>query len=113
MKTRSRNKDAHPGLVVNDVKQKHQTAKEMEEIHAQEVHAQKEQQKKINKNIWVAAAIEDKLQQEDIEHHRPNCHVDTLPVFCPPPEDDDMSSLIEQESDQGKLFSWNMVWMIY
>ena len=89
MKTRSKNKEAHPGLVVNNAKQKRRTAEQMELVRAQEAHAQEEKQK----NLRIAAAVEDKHRHEDIERRRTNHRAGALPAFRPPPQDDDVSTL--------------------
>lgn len=102
MMTRRKNKDAHPGMVVNDAKQKRRTAKEMEEVRVQEARAQEEKQKKNDDNLKIAAAIEDKLRREDIERRRPNRCAEVLQAFRPPPQDDPDTSMSEKGSNEGK-----------
>src|SRR5882762_9253070 len=65
IETRSRNKDIHPGQVVNDAKQKCRSHEEMEKIHAEDSRVREENAVEQAENIQNAADIEDQMRRED------------------------------------------------
>ena len=85
IKTRAKNKDIHPGNVVNHdgdgnplALPKRRTPEEIKELHCQQELAQK-------KAIAAVGLVEDNLHEEDIAcMTRPNCQLENVSAFWPP-----------------------------
>ena len=91
IKTRTKNKDVHPGEVMHkddhgNPKQKHRSPAEMKEVHHQEELARKEAEQDSQYAIIEASLVEDRLREEDIARQTPpNRQLEAVPAFRPPP----------------------------
>ena len=91
IKTRTKNKDVHPGEVMHkddhrNPKLKRWSPAEMKEVRHQEELAQKEAEKDSRNVIIEARLVEDHLREEDIAQQTPPNHqLEAVPAFWPPP----------------------------
>ena len=99
IKTRTKNKDIHPGDVANhddngnpvDLpplpvgKPRRRTPKEMKEARLQQELAKKKAEENIQNAIATVGLVEDSLREEDIARQtRPNRQLENVPAFRPP-----------------------------
>ena len=90
IKTRTKNKDVHPGEVMHkddhgNLKPKRRSPAEMKEVRHQEELARKEAEKDSRNAIVEASLIEDRLREEDIAWQTPpNRQLEAVPAFRPP-----------------------------
>src|SRR5271169_466603 len=90
IKTRPKNKDVHPGNVVNhdddgNPKPKRRTPEEVKKVHHQQEIAQKTAEQNIQNAIAVVGLVEDSLREEDIARQtRPNRRLENVSAFRPP-----------------------------
>ena len=90
IKTRTKNKDVHPGEVMHkddhgNPKPKRRSPAEMKEVRHQEALARKEAEKNSRDAIVEASLIEDRLREEDIARQTPpNRQLEAVPAFRPP-----------------------------
>ena len=85
IRTRTKNKDVHPGEPHNALTNKRRSAVEMKEAREQELLETQAAQKKQADLLNNAAAIEDELCQQDIKRVSTSCQgrPATVPAFCP------------------------------
>ena len=79
--TRSKNKDAHPGIV--NARQSRRSKQEMQEVHAREAQQAEEEKARLVNGLKIAAQIEDKLHQEDVQQRTSNHQSQGITPFNP------------------------------
>jgi hypothetical protein len=90
IKTRPKNKNAHPGEAMNkdddgNQKPKRRTPAEMKEVRQQQELAQQVAEQNPQNAIAAVGSVEDSLREEDIARlTRPNRQRENVPAFRPP-----------------------------
>lgn len=90
IKTRPKNKDIHPGEVINqddhgNPKPKRRTPAEMKEVRHQQELARQVGEDISQKAIAAVGSVEDSLREEDIARlTRPNRQLENIPAFRAP-----------------------------
>ena len=90
IKTHPKNKDIHPGEVINqddhgNPKPKRRTAAEMKEVRHQQELARQVAEENSQNAIAAVGSVEDSLREEDIARlTRPNRQLENIPAFRAP-----------------------------
>ena len=110
IKTRPKNKDIHPGEVINqddhgNPKPKRRTPAEMKEVRHQQELARQVGEDISQKAIAAVGSVEDSLREEDIARlTRPNRQLENIPAFrAPASATKGKDSYTSSDQDSGSI----------